>query len=175
VSVRIILGQQVSVAGATTLAGRLVLELGTPVRGLGPLSLTHVFPPAARIAECSAGRLQRIGLPAVRAESVRAFARAYAAEEIRIAPGCDLAELTGRLEGLPGIGAWTAQMIALRAASHPDAFPSGDLGLRKAAARLAGDGARAMDARQLEEMSQAWQPHRALAAMHLWASLGSAA
>jgi AraC family transcriptional regulator of adaptative response / DNA-3-methyladenine glycosylase II len=131
-----------------------------------------VFPPAARIAECGLARLQKVGMPVARAESIRAFARAYADDELRLDLSADLAGLTRRLESLPGIGAWTAHMIALRAYAHTDAFPAGDLGLRRAAARLSGHAAPTLDARRLEEIAEAWRPHRALAAMHLWASTG---
>src|SRR5262249_50232397 len=143
--------------------------LGTPVPGLGAMGLSHVFPAAARIAEASLERLRSIGLPSARAESIRAFARAYADERLRLDAGARSEELSAALASLPGVGPWTAQMIALRAAGQPDAFPAGDLGLRRAAARLTG-ATRALDARELEAMSEAWRPHRALAAMLLWTS-----
>lgn len=166
-SVRIMLGQQVSVAGATTLAGRLVAAFGTPVPGLSAMGLSHVFPPAARIAEASVTRLQTIGMPTARATSIRAFARAYADERISLDGCAPLEELTSTLEALPGIGPWTAHMIAMRAASHADAFPAGDLGLRRAAARLEGS-EQPLDAADLEQRAEAWRPYRALAALHLW-------
>ncbi len=168
-SVRIMLGQQVSVAGATTLAGRLVATFGTPVPGLSAMGLSHVFPPAARIAEASVARLQKIGLTTARATSIRAFARAYADERIPLDGCASLEELTAALESLPGVGPWTARMIALRAASQPDAFPAGDLGLRRAAARLT-EATAPLDAGELEQRAEAWRPHRALAALHLWMS-----
>ncbi|MEX2247222.1 MAG: AlkA N-terminal domain-containing protein [Dehalococcoidia bacterium] len=168
VSIRILLGQQISVPAATTLAGRLVQSLGTPVRGLGALSLTHLIPPATRIAEASLDRLRKIGLPEARAESIRAFARAYAADRLRFDAAVELPAILDALQELPGVGPWTAHMIALRAAGQPDAFPAGDLGLRRAAARLTGRDT--VSAAELEELSEAWRPHRSLAAMHLWAS-----
>lgn len=168
-SVRIMLGQQVSVAAATTLAGRLALEFGAAVPGLAAMGLSHVFPAAARIAEASVERLRNIGLPAARAESIRAFARAYADERLRLDAGVTLGELTESLSALPGVGPWTVEMIAMQAAGHPDAFPAGDLGLRRVAGRLAGEG-RTLDAREMEAMAEAWRPHRALAAMQLWLS-----
>lgn len=167
-AVRIILGQQVSVAGATTLAGRLVRAFGAPVRGLDAMGLSHVFPPAARLAGASLDRIRAIGLPAARAASVRALARAYADERIVLDAGACLDELTDSVAALPGIGPWTAQMIALQA-GQPDAFPTGDLGLRRATARLMGRET-PLAAPELEEIAEAWRPHRALAAMHLWMS-----
>lgn len=113
---RVLLGPQVSVAGASTLAGRLVEAFGTPVAGLGEMGLTHTFPMATQIAAASIERLRGIGLPEARARALREFT------------------LT-----LPGIGPWMAQMIALRACGQPDAFASGDLGLRRKAARLRGE------------------------------------
>jgi AraC family transcriptional regulator of adaptative response / DNA-3-methyladenine glycosylase II len=169
-SVRIILGQQVSVAAATTLAGRLTREFGEAVPGLEAMGLTHVFPAAGRIAESGLDRLREIGLTAARAESIRAFARAYAGEQIRLDAGVTIEDLAQSLSALPGIGRWTVEMIAMQAAGHPDAFPAGDLGLRRAAARLRGDEAAAIDARELDAMAEAWRPHRSLAAVHLWAS-----
>ena len=168
-SVRIMLGQQVSVAGATTLTGRLVSAFGTPVPGLGAMGLSHTFPAAARIAEATVERLRGIGLPGARAESIRAFARAYADGRLRIDPGSRLDEVTESVLSVPGVGPWTAQMIALFAAGQQDAFPAGDLGLRRAGGRLMGAG-RALDASGVEAMADAWRPHRALAAMQLWVS-----
>ncbi len=168
-SVRVLLGQQVSVAGATTLAGRLVDSLGTSVPGLTAMGLTHLFPPAARIAEASLDRLRRIGLPAARAQAIRAFARAYAGDTLHLDACIPLDDLIESLIALPGIGPWTAQMIAMQAAGHPDAFPAGDLGLRRAAARLTA-AHRPLDDRATEALAEAWRPHRSLAAMHLWMS-----
>ncbi len=168
-SIRIMLGQQVSVAGATTLTGRLVQSLGTPVSGLGDMGLTHVFPPAARIAEASLDRLRRIGLPAARAQAIRTFARAYAGDNLRLDACSRLDELTESLQSLSGVGPWTAQLIAMIAAGQPDAFPAGDLGLRRAAGRLT-HADRPLTERELEALAESWRPHRALAAMHLWMS-----
>ena len=131
------------------------------------LGLTHVFPPAARIAESRITRLRDIGLTTARAESIRAFARAYSDERLQLDAGATLAELTESLEVVPGVGPWTAQMIAMQAACHPDAFPAGDLGLRRNVGRLVADG-RTMTHRELDEIAEAWRPHRSLAAMHLW-------
>ncbi|MCK9487424.1 MAG: helix-turn-helix domain-containing protein [Dehalococcoidia bacterium] len=170
-AVRIFLGQQVTVSGATTLSGRLVEEFGGPVDGLGPMGLSHVFPAAARLAEASLDRLRGLGLPAARATAIRDFARAYADERIRLDGALPLDETLAALLDLTGVGPWTAQLIALRAIGLPDAFPSGDLGLRRAATRLL-DAPEAISSAALDEVAEAWRPHRALAATHLWISGG---
>jgi AraC family transcriptional regulator, regulatory protein of adaptative response / DNA-3-methyladenine glycosylase II len=169
-SIRIMLGQQVSVAGATTLAGRLVEAFGSRVPGLRPMGLSHAFPPAARIAEASLARLRAVGMPEARALAIRTFARAYADERIRLDAGATLDEVVGPLASLPGVGPWTAHMIAMQAAAQPDAFPAGDLGLRRAAG-LATAGGATLGTAVLESMADAWRPYRALAAMCLWTTL----
>lgn len=169
-AVRILLGQQVTVSGATTLAGRLVEAFGQPVDGLAPLGLTHLFPSALRLAETPIEGLRSIGVTEARARSIRDFARGYVTGAIRLDAALPLEEASRALEALPGIGPWTAQMVALRAIGYRDAFPSGDLGIRRGASRLAGaEGL--LDAPTVEAMAEAWRPHRALAALHLW--LGS--
>ncbi len=170
-AIRIILGQQVSVAGATTLSGRLVRALGRPVPGLGPMGLSHLFPAADVIAEISVSRLAELGLTRARAESIRAFSWAWAAGEVRFDAGQDIDRLVGGLCELPGIGPWTAHMIALRAAGHPDAFPGSDLGLLRAAGAFCGVEGTARQ-RWLEERSAAWRPNRSLAATYLWSAQG---
>lgn len=166
-AVRVFLGQQVTVTGATTLAGRLVEALGAPVAGLEALGLTHVFPSAAAIAEASVERIRSIGMPAARAQALHEFARAYLDERVRLDAAAPLEQATAALEALPGVGPWTAQMIAYRALGQRDAFAAGDLGLRRNAARLLGESA-PLDAVALERLAEGWRPHRALAALHLW-------
>ncbi|HEY8038526.1 MAG TPA: AlkA N-terminal domain-containing protein [Polyangiaceae bacterium] len=154
IAVRAILGQQVSVAGATTLAGRLVDRFGVRVPGGGG-GLTHLFPtPAALVAADVAS----IGLPRARAEAIRGLARAVEA-------GARPFDAVERLTRLEGIGDWTAAYVAMRAGRDPDAFPAGDLGLRRALATRRGA---LPSARALETISGAWRPWRAYAAMHLW-------
>ncbi|HVF32599.1 MAG TPA: AlkA N-terminal domain-containing protein [Acidimicrobiales bacterium] len=162
--VRAIIGQQVSVAGATTLAGRLVERLGSPVPGLRALGLSAVFPSPVGVAD---GDLEGLGLPAARVGAVRAFASAVAADEVRLDGSAGLDPLVRSLEALPGIGPWTAQYLALRLGER-DAFPAGDLGLRRAHERLA-DG---RPGPSLVAAAEAWRPWRALAAAHLWTWLG---
>jgi AraC family transcriptional regulator of adaptative response / DNA-3-methyladenine glycosylase II len=147
----------------------MVQAFGTPVPGLDALGMTHTFPTAERLASASERQIAALGMTSARATTVRSFARAYASEEISLEPCTGLDTLVDQLESLPGVGGWTAQCIAMRATGHLDAFPAGDLGLRKAAARaLERD---TISAAELEERADAWRPHRALAAMHLWAAL----
>jgi AraC family transcriptional regulator of adaptative response / DNA-3-methyladenine glycosylase II len=168
-AVRIIVSQQISLRGARTILGRIVEAFGAPFPGLTALGLTHTFPTAERLASVSEARLAGLGMPSARAATIRSFARAYASEQISLEPSTPLDALTEQLEALPGIGAWTAQCIAMRATGHIDAFPTGDLGLRKSAARLLD--CDSVSATELEELAESWRPYRALAAMHLWAAL----
>jgi len=150
-AVRALLGQQVTVKGATTLAGRLVSRFGAPR--------------AEILAEAD---LAPIGLPKARAAAICGFARAVCEGRIRfddpLSSGVSSAEMIGRMCELPGIGPWTANYIAMRAMGDPDAFPASDLGLLKAAGIAS--------ARRLEEVAESWRPWRAYAAMYLWRTLG---
>jgi AraC family transcriptional regulator of adaptative response / DNA-3-methyladenine glycosylase II len=163
-AVRAVLGQQVTVQGATTLAGRLVHAFGAPVQVGEHASLTHVFPSAADLAEAD---VASIGLPAARAETVRALARTVAGGTPLFDASAGLDATVARLCELPGIGEWTAHYIAMRALGERDAFPASDLGLRKA---LSPDGT-AVSASELSAQGEAWRPWRAYAAMWLWSSL----
>jgi AraC family transcriptional regulator of adaptative response / DNA-3-methyladenine glycosylase II len=159
-AVRAVLGQQISVAAATNLAGKIAATLGTPADWSDP-ALTRVFPPPEVLAQAD---LSTIGMPARRAETVRALAGAVAAGELALDGSLGLDALVAQLGALPGIGTWTAHYIAMRACGEPDAFPAGDLGLRRAA----GNGTGPVDQATLEARSEAWRPWRAYAAMHLW-------
>jgi 3-methyladenine DNA glycosylase/8-oxoguanine DNA glycosylase len=145
-AIRAMLGQQVTVKGASTLAGRLVERFGAP--------------DAAMLAEAD---LAVIGLPKARAETMRGFARAVCDRRIRFDGAVSSQEMIGRMCELRGIGPWTANYIAMRALGDPDAFPSSDLGLLKAA-RMSSPG-------KLEELAERWRPWRSYAAMYLWESL----
>jgi AraC family transcriptional regulator of adaptative response / DNA-3-methyladenine glycosylase II len=158
-AIRAVLGQQVSVAAATTLAGRLVERFGEPVE-IGP-ELTHLFPRPEALADAD---VAAIGLPGARAATVRALAATVVNGSLHLDGACDLGESVKRLTALPGMGAWTAQYIAMRALAEPDAFPSGDLGLRRALS----DGAGPIAAAALEHIAEEWRPWRAYAALHLW-------
>ena len=135
IGVRAIIGQQVTVAGASTLAGRLVERLGERVPDPTAPGLTHTFPPPATLAE---GDLDGIGLTRARAGAIRGFAAAVAADRVRLDASVPLDELVGSIASVPGVGPWTAHYVALRI-GQPDALPASDLGLRRA---LAGPGAR---------------------------------
>ncbi|HEX2849110.1 MAG TPA: AlkA N-terminal domain-containing protein [Acidimicrobiales bacterium] len=164
--VRAILGQQVSVAGASTIAGRLVERLGTPVPGLTALGLTRTFPTPAEVASAD---LSGIGLPQARAHAVRAFAAAVASGDIPLDRSASLDDLVTSIIAVPGLGPWTANYLALRLGER-DAFPATDLGLRNA--YRAATGADKVPA-SLDAASEPWRPWRAAAAVHLWASLPS--
>jgi AraC family transcriptional regulator of adaptative response / DNA-3-methyladenine glycosylase II len=161
-AVRAILGQQVSVAAASTLAGRLVAAFGEPISS-GRAGLDHLFPSPAALAEAS---LEDVGITTARARSIRALSAAVAAGEPLLAPAPDLDSALARLTALPGIGPWTAAYIAMRALREPDAFPSGDLVLDRALA--------VKSSREREARTRAWRPFRAYAAMHLWAGASAA-
>jgi AraC family transcriptional regulator of adaptative response / DNA-3-methyladenine glycosylase II len=162
-AVRAVLGQQVTVRGARTLADRLVHALGTPLDSPSG-GLTHLFPTAAAVAE---GDLSSVGLTAARTRALRVLGAAVAGGEVDLDPGADREETAARLTALPGIGAWTAAYVAMRALGDPDAIPLGDLGLRRALEAL---GAPA-DARAVAARAERWRPWRAYAVMHLWTLL----
>ena len=154
-AVRAILGQQVTVKGATTLAGRLVRAFGVPLTGVE--GLTHLFPQPAALIEAD---LKSIGLPSARAETIRELARAVTTGTIRFDGVIDTAAFMDKLCEIPGIGRWTAQYVAMRALREPDGFPAGDLGLLR--------GLGFESERELEQRSEAWRPWRAYAAMYVW-------
>ena len=167
-AVRVVLGQQVTVAAARTLAGRLVAALGTPIAT--PLAdLTHLFPSATQIAEADADTIGRLGIVRQRVRALQALAVEVAAGRIELGPAAPLEHTLDALRALPGIGEWTAQLIALRALGWPDAFPASDIGVLDALAPLIG----ARDARAAEAVSAAWRPWRAYAVMRLWRNLES--
>ena len=163
---RAVLGQQVSVAGASTLAGRLVARCGTPLPAslLSENGLTHVFPGPQDVAGAD---LDRFGVPAARAEALRTLARALDGD-VSLDPGSDRDEVERRLLGLRGIGPWTASYVAMRALGDPDAFLPTDLGVRQAVRKLGHPD----DKRSVAALAEGWRPWRAYATQHLWASLG---
>lgn len=154
-AVRAILGQQVTVKGATSLAGRIAASFGKNFAG--PQGLTHLFPSPETLATA---KLTSVGLTTARAETIRALARAVSTGRINFEGVVDSEEFLRRLCEIPGIGAWTAQYVAMRALGEPNAFPSSDLGLLRA---LSLD-----SARELERRADPWRPWRAYAAMYLW-------
>jgi AraC family transcriptional regulator of adaptative response / DNA-3-methyladenine glycosylase II len=158
-TVRAILGQQVSVRGATTLAGRVVQRCGTPL-ALARSGLTHLFPAPEVLARAD---LSGLGLTGGRVQALKGLAAACASGDCELRPGSSLEDSVARLVALPGIGEWTAHYAALRALGEPDAFPASDLGLRKA---VGGGGI--ISHRELERMAEAWRPWRGYAALLLW-------
>ena len=166
-AVRTILGQQVSVKAARTLAARLASKFGRPLPPEAAREgLSLLFPRAEELAEAD---VASIGLTSRRAETLRHLAREVALGRIDLGPAASLHEAEARLASVPGIGPWTAQVIALRALGEPDAFPAGDLGLRKALAQ----GAALPTIPAVEARSRAWRPWRAYALIHLWTELAS--
>jgi AraC family transcriptional regulator, regulatory protein of adaptative response / DNA-3-methyladenine glycosylase II len=165
IAVRAVLGQQVSLAGAATLAGRLVLDYGEPLeRPIG--AVTHLFPSAAALSGADPARLP---MPIARRKALLTLTDALATGRVLIDGGADRVAARERLLQLPGIGPWTADYIAMRALRDPDAFLAGDLGVRRALERLGQDGT-AINATRLAE---SWRPYRAYAMQHLWASLAT--
>jgi AraC family transcriptional regulator of adaptative response / DNA-3-methyladenine glycosylase II len=162
VAVRAILGQQVSVKAASTLAGRLAIAFGEAVETPYP-ELAVLTPTAARLAGAAPEEIMALGITRSRATAIVALAQAVAAGAIRLEPRVDVAEAMDRLRDLPGVGEWTAQYVAMRALSWPDGFPHGDLGIRKALNEP--------NSNRVFALAEAWRPWRAYAAMHLWKSL----
>ena len=160
-AVRVVLGQQVTVKGATTLAGRLVDALGEGLPDhLCGSGLTRTFPSPDAVAGYD---LRTIGVPASRAAALRALAEAVSVRNVDLDATADPDATRAQLTAIPGIGSWTAEYIAMRVLRDPDAFPADDLGLRKAV----GHGVPA-SAKELRAMAEAWRPWRAYAAMLLW-------
>jgi len=157
-AVRAVLGQQVSVAAARTLASRVVERWGMPIdRDAGAFA----FPTADALADADLGA---VGLTRARAQTVRTVAQAVIDGRVGFRPEQGLDAFVAAWTALPGIGPWTAHYIAMRALGHPDAFPSGDLILRK----IAGGADAPLSARELERRSQAWRPWRAYATLLMW-------
>jgi len=158
---RAILGQQVTVKAATTIACRLVEAFGEPI--VTPLpNLTRLTPDPSRLAKASIDDIARHGILASRARSIIALAQAEESGELRLDGGAhhNPGDAIRRLAELPGIGPWTAHYVAMRAMRWPDAFPKEDIAVRN---RLGG-----VTANEAEVLSQAWRPWRSYAVMHLW-------
>ena len=169
--VRAILGQQISVAAATTLSGRLVREFGA-VTHSPFIGLTHHFPSAELLASLPVATIAKIGLPLNRAETLHAFARFVQAGGLQMRADVSLQQALDNLQSIRGIGAWTANYIALRALRFPDAFPAGDLALQKAATGKdsTSPAVKRLTEKQLLARATGWAPWRGYAAMLLWHS-----
>jgi AraC family transcriptional regulator of adaptative response / DNA-3-methyladenine glycosylase II len=163
-AVRTVLGQQISVRGALTIAARLLTKLGVPLKADGNVQTpAFAWPDAARLAGAKEETIASIGLTRARARTVSGLARAVADGTLVLDRSADPTTTRDALLALPGIGPWTAQYIEMRALGWPDAFPAGDLGLRKA---LGG-----VSTAECEARSEPWRPWRAYAAAHLWMGL----
>jgi AraC family transcriptional regulator of adaptative response / DNA-3-methyladenine glycosylase II len=162
IGVRAVLGQQVSVAGARTLAGRLVARYGKPLTAADG-TLTHLFPDADALVDVSGPEL---GIPAARGRGVAALARAVAGGDLELDPGADRRRTVDQLMALAGIGPWTASYVAMRGLGDPDVFLAGDLGVRRAlqSQGLAGD------PRTASALAERWRPWRSYALQYLWSA-----
>lgn len=162
-AVRAILGQQVTVKAARTLASRFVAAFGealpTPHAGLD-----RIFPTPATVAGLSVDAIATLGIIGARTRTIIAVATALAEGRLRLVPGAALADTLVALKQLPGIGEWTAQYIAMRALAARDAFPHTDYGVMKALDER--------NPRRVLALGEQWRPYRAYAVMHLWRSLG---
>ena len=160
-AVRAVLGQQVSVRGATTVSGRLVRAFGERL----PADGAWCFPSPTALTAASVDDVRQIGIPGARARTIVALARAVANGDVDLSPGADPDTTVAALDAVPGIGPWTAGYVAMRALRVPDSFLPDDLAAKKALGV-----SRAKDAARLSER---WRPWRAYALMHLWSSLAS--
>jgi len=163
-TIRAIAGQQVTVKAATTIAGRLAERYGEPFHETGVHALRYCFPRPERLARA---RLSRLGMPGSRARTIRRYAKAVTGGDIPLDGSLGLEGITEKLICLDGIGRWTAQYVAMRAYSEPDAFPVGDLVLHRAAAR---EDETLGTERALIERADAWRPWRAYATLYLWSA-----
>jgi AraC family transcriptional regulator, regulatory protein of adaptative response / DNA-3-methyladenine glycosylase II len=165
-ALRVVLGQQVSIKAARTHARRIVIGYGQPVADVNG-GLTHVFPAAEDLAAIDPAHL---AFPKSRQRSLTALISALAEREVVLDAGCDWDRARAQLMGLPGVGPWTAEVIAMRGLGDPDAFPASDLGVRVAAQQLG----LPAEPRPLTEHSVRWRPWRSYATQHLWTSLDHA-
>ena len=164
-AVRAVLGQQITVKAARTLAGRMAQALGTPVDA-GVEGLTHVFPTAEEILALEGpieGHLGPLGVIGARARTIRALAEVFADDAAWLGFGADPKSAVRRLRALPGIGDWTAQYIAMRALGWTDAFPDTDYGVKKAL--------EPRTQKEIRALAEQWRPWRAYATINLWNSL----
>jgi AraC family transcriptional regulator of adaptative response / DNA-3-methyladenine glycosylase II len=163
-TVRAVLGQQVSVKAATTMAGRIAQKYGEPVENAPSASVTRLFPVPERLLRA---RFNGVGLTRCRADTIRGVARAVVEGSLTFDSGADPSETRRALLSIRGIGDWTAEYVAMRALKNPDAFPASDLGLLRAMENESGEKIRPAE---LAEISEGWRPWRAYAALLLWSS-----
>jgi 3-methyladenine DNA glycosylase/8-oxoguanine DNA glycosylase len=163
IAIRAILGQQITVKAARTIAGRIVNKIGTPLNG----NSAKLFPTPEQMISAS---MDGMGLPSRRIEAIRQLAKARIDNMIGPDSGIPFEESIRRLCLLPGIGPWTANYIALRTFTDRDVFLPGDIGLRRSASKLVG---KDFTDAELMKYAERWRPYRSYAVLYLWA-LGSA-
>lgn len=161
-AIRAILGQQITVKAATTIACRFADAFGEKI-GTPFSELTRLSPLAGRVAEASVDDVAGLGIVSARSRSIIALARAFHSGSLKLDAGANPERAIHQLVALPGIGQWTAHYIAMRALRWPDAFPKGDIAVRN---NLGG-----VSARQAEEMARAWSPWRSYAVVQIWKNL----
>ena len=161
VAVRAVLGQQVSVAAARTLASRIVQRYGTPIDALGTSGLDRLFPTPEGLVDADLGQL---GVTKARVATIQGVARALMEGRVDFRIEQPLDRFIHNWVQLPGIGEWTAHYIAMRVLKHPDAFPAADLILR----RQANSSAAPLTPKALQAMAESWRPWRAYSVMYLW-------
>ena len=162
-AVRAVLGQQITVTAARRLGAALVDLWGEPLLDKEDRRLARTFPTAHCLATAD---LSRLGMPAARRATITALAQAASTNPNLFMPGGSIDERVAQLRAIRGVGAWTAEYIALRAFREPDAFPATDLGLLRGATHLTGEGT--LKASSLSQRAEAWRPWRAYAAQYLW-------
>lgn len=165
VAIRIVLGQQVSVAGARTVAARLVADYGTRLTEPHG-AVTHRFPRPDVLAHVDPSDLP---MPNTRAQALKALCAALANQQVTLDAGTDANEMAAVLLAIPGIGPWTVDLLRLRALGDPDVFLPTDLGVRRGLTALGLAG----DARGAATAAQVWRPWRSYALHHLWAVGGA--
>lgn len=165
IAVRAILGQQITVKAASTLAGRLVQECGVPV-ATGIDGLTHVFPSPGEVLASGAGlreKLGMLGIISTRAQAIESLAQALQSGELSLDINLDPVGERNKLVAIKGIGSWTANYIAMRALEWPDSFLETDVGVKKALAPAT--------IKEITAMAESWRPWRSYAVINLWNSL----
>ena len=163
---RAILGQQITVRAATTIAGRFAAALGEPIE-TPHAELTHLSPTAERVSSATIDEVASLGIIQTRARSLIAIAREMMSGRLTLEASDNPTTAIAQLVELPGIGAWTAHYIAMRALKWADAFPKDDIALRNALGRVT--------AARAEQLSQPWRPWRSYATIHLWCEAGERA
>lgn len=165
IAVRAVLGQQITVKAARTLATRFVARFGQAIQFPDQPELTHAFPDAGTIARARKDSIARLGIIGRRADTIKHLAQLIDKGELNLSPDAPVEQTLAALKSIPGIGDWTAHYLCMRALHWPDAFPAADYGVMKA---LGVD-----KPAQAKKLAEPWRPWRAYAVMHLWASLAA--